>query len=162
MSRLTARSAMAIVLLAVITGLPLPGVSEQSWLFTIFIFALPMLVLAFSAFFYPLRGLHDRLVEEKGLLQAATGTRLRATMEALHALVDGEAAEHGDPERSRQAQTRIDALSKAQAALVQERELIARLSTWPWDPTTLRAVVSAVALPIVLFLVTRVLERVVL
>jgi hypothetical protein len=49
------------------------------------------------------------------------------------------------------ATVRIDALSKAQSALIAE----------PWDPNTLRAVVSAVALPIALFLMTRLLERVV-
>lgn len=77
----------------------------------------------------------------------------------LAPFVDSEAANAGDLAKSREAQTRIDALSKAQTALVQERDLIARLSTWPWDPTTLRAVVSAIALPIVLFLITRVLDR---
>ena len=68
-------------------------------------------------------------------------------------------ANRSDEGASRVAQTRIDALSKAQTALIQERDLIVRLSTWPWDPSTLRAVVSAIALPIALFLVTRVLDR---
>ncbi|MDL2335988.1 MAG: hypothetical protein QFC55_08160, partial [Chloroflexota bacterium] len=159
MSGLTARSAIGIVFLAVATGLPVPGGSEQSWLVSVFGFSVPMLILALIAFFVPLRGLHDRLVEEKARLQAATATRLRQTIDALHQLVDSEAANTDDVEKSRQAQTRIDALSKAQTALVQERDFIARLSIWPWDPSTLRAVVSAIALPIGLFLITRVLDR---
>jgi hypothetical protein len=159
MSRLTARSAMGIVFIAILTGLPVPGNSEQSWLASVLIFSLPMLMLAMAAFFVPLRGLHDRLVEEKGRLLGATATHLRTTREALHQLVDDEAANRTDEAASRIAQTRIDALSKAQTALIQERDLIGRFSTWPWDPSTLRAVVSAIALPIVLFLVTRVLDR---
>jgi len=159
MSRLTARSSMAMVFVAVLSGLPLPGTSEQSWLASVLLFSLPMLALALSAFFVPLRGLHDRLVEEKGKLLGATASHLRTTVEALHALVDGEAANRTDEVASRIAQTRIDALSKAQTALIQERDLIARLSTWPWDPSTLRTVVSAIALPIGLFLITRALDR---
>jgi hypothetical protein len=162
MSRLTARSATGIVLVAVFTGWPLPGISEQAWLFTLVAFSAPMLLLALVAFFVPLRGLHDRLVEERSRLQTSTALGLHQTIDSIHELVDAESRNAGDAEQSRAAQTRIDALSKAQTALVQERDLVSRLSTWPWDPTTLRAVVSAVALPIVLFLVTRLLERVVL
>jgi hypothetical protein len=113
-----------------------------------------MLVLAAAAFFLPLRGLHDRLVAEKSKLQTEAAIHLRETIDAIHAVVSGEAANSADAERSRLAQTRIDALSKAQTALIQERDLISRLSTWPWDTTTFRAVVSAIALPILLFLIT--------
>ena len=77
-------------------------------------------------------------------------------------MVDGEAVAIRDAELSRLAQLRIDALNKALASLLQERDFVGRLSTWPWDSSTLRAVLSAVALPIVLFLLTRALERFVL
>ena len=117
-----------------------------------------MLVLALVAFF-PLRGLHARLAAEKARLQHATSSRLQATIEAIHRIVDDESGNRTDIERSRVAQTRLDALSEAQSSLIQEREVIAKLSTWPWDPNTLRAVVSAVVLPIGLFLLTRYLDR---
>ena len=159
MSRLTARSAFGIVLLAVLTGLPFPGIPEQTWLAGVLVFSAPMMGLALAAFFLPLRGLHDLLAGEKRRLLGATADRLHETIGALHELVQSESANRTDPDASRTAQTRIDALSKAQTALVQERDMIGRLSTWPWDPSTLRAVVSAIALPIVLFLVTRMLER---
>lgn len=159
MSRLTARSAIAIIVLAVFLSWPYPGIAEQTLIATILLFTLPMIVLGVAAFFLPLRGLHDRLVEDRAELQAATSQRLEATRNALHQLVDSESVNTGDVEKSREAQTRIDALSKAQTALIQERDLLAKLSTWPWDPSTLRAVISAIALPIVLFLITRVLDR---
>lgn len=159
LSRLTSRSAFGIVFLALFTGIPFPGTPEQTWLAGILIFSVPMLFLAVGAFFAPLRDPHDLLATEKGRMQGAAADRLRQTINALHELVDGEAENRADAEASRAAQTRIDALSKAQAALIQERDMIARLSTWPWDAGTLRAVVSAIALPIVLFLITRVLDR---
>jgi hypothetical protein len=159
MSRLTARSALMFVALAILIDLPYPNTTEQIWIETLVLFGAPMLILAASAFFLPLRGLHDRLVEEKHLLLTATASSLESTIAALHRLTHAEAANQTDVDASRVAQTRIDALSKAQAALVQERDVILHLSTWPWDPGTLRAVVSAIALPIVLFLITRALDR---
>lgn len=56
----------------------------------------------------------------------------------------------------------MDALNKGLASLLQVREFTAKLSTWPWETSTLRAVLSAFALPIVLFVLTTVIERFVL
>ncbi len=64
-----------------------------------------------------------------------------------------------DTAASSVAQTRIDALTKAFTGLLAEREFVRRLPTWPWDPSALRAVASAIALPILLFLITRGLDR---
>ncbi len=159
MSRLTARSAFLFIALAVMIDLPYPGTSEQIWIETVVLFGLPLLGLAAVVFFLPLRGLHDRLAEEKQKLLGAAASSLETSIAALHRLVIDEAANATDVEASRVAQTRIDALSKAQSALIQEQDLVGRLSTWPWNANTLRAVVSAVALPIALFLLTRMLER---
>jgi hypothetical protein len=54
---------------------------------------------------------------------------------------------------------RMDGLNKALASLVVERDLLARLPTWPWQPGTLGAFATAIVLPVALFLVTRALER---
>jgi hypothetical protein len=160
-SRLTARSAIGIVLIAVMLGLPSPNLPESTWLAALGLIVLPMLALALAAFFVPLRHLHHRLVEEQARLHSATAERLHATIAAFQQLVDSELIDHGDAERSRLAQARMDTLSKAQAALIAERDLISHLSTWPWNPTTLRAVTSAVALPVLIFLITRALEQLV-
>ena len=93
---------------------------------------------------------------------ATVSERLDATTSTLHEVVDEETSGSRDAEASRLAQVRIDALNKALASLLQEREFIGRLSSWPWDTSTLRAVVTAFALPVVLFLLTRALERFVL
>jgi hypothetical protein len=75
----------------------------------------------------------------------------------LHESVADLATRDGDA--ARLAQVRVDGLNKAFASLLQEREFLLRQSTWPWDTGTFRAVASAVLLPVVLFLVTRALER---
>jgi hypothetical protein len=55
--------------------------------------------------------------------------------------------------------SRADAYSKTLATLLQQRDVVGRLPTWPWSPGTLRAISTAVALPLVLFLVQRVLSQ---
>ena len=101
-----------------------------------------------AAFVVPLRGMQARISQEKDRLLQAANERLEKTIARLHESVDT-----GDL-------TPADQLQKTLASLVQEREILGRLRTWPWDPSTLRAFASAIALPIGLWLVTRLLERV--
>ncbi|MEA2621415.1 MAG: hypothetical protein QOH61_325 [Chloroflexota bacterium] len=159
MSQLTGRSAIGIIILAVFIGVPYPGTSDQAWLTTTFVSALPLIGVALAAFIIPLRGLHDRLAAERSRLLDDVSGRLETALAALHRAIEREAANESDPGVSGTSNTRIDALSKAQQSLMQEREFIARLSTWPWDPGTLRAVVSAIALPVAIWLLTRGLSR---
>jgi hypothetical protein len=162
LARLTAGAAIAALLLQLsIVFVPLPNLGEPVRL-TISAILLPFIGLALAAFFLPLRGLHTLLEIEKARRQDAASDRIDTTVDTLHAAVDAEIRGAHDAESSRITQLRVDALSKALASLLQEREFTAKLSTWPWDTSTLRAVISAFALPIVLFLATRVLERFVL
>ncbi len=52
-----------------------------------------------------------------------------------------------------------DHLESQIASLVAERQLVTIAPTWPWDPQTLRGFSAAIVIPIVLWLVYRVLER---
>jgi len=45
-------------------------------------------------------------------------------------------------------------------SLLSEKAELASIPTWPWETATLRAVVTALVLPAVLWLITRILERV--
>jgi hypothetical protein len=159
-SRLTSVGAIGIIAFGLLTGLPLPGIPETTWLTTLTFWTVPMLCLGAIVFVLPLRGMNRRLVDEKSALMNGIAERIEAASEALHALVDHESKNVDDVELSRAAQTRIDALTKALSGLLQERDFVKKQSTWPWDPSTLRAVLSAIALPIVLFLITRFLDRV--
>jgi hypothetical protein len=105
-------------------------------------------VLAIAFFVLPLYGMHRRIVAEKDRLEAEAGERLRATIADLHRQVD------------QQKLNDADALNKTLSSLALERQLLERMPTWPWQTDTFRGFLTALVLPIVLWLITRVLERV--
>ena len=145
-SRLTLRAAIGLIAIPTFQLLVVPvDVNAQ----TASVLWMAMIVVAgAAAFVVPLRGIHDWIVAEKRILQAAGADRLQATLERLHAAVEAN-------------DTSVDdALGKRLASLVQERDLIARLPTWPWQAGTFRTLASAIALPVVVWLLTRLLGRV--
>lgn len=96
-------------------------------------------------FVWPLWGVHRLLKQEKRQLQHEVATRIESTVQRIHASVD--AGELDD----------ADGLNKTLSSLVTERSLLAKISTWPWSPEAPRLLATAVLLPIVLFVVQRVL-----
>jgi hypothetical protein len=56
--------------------------------------------------------------------------------------------------------SRADDLQKTQTALLAERDLYLRLSTWPWSTGTFRGFLSAVMLPIFIGVVLRLVSNV--
>jgi hypothetical protein len=141
-SHLTARTGVGLVLLTAYSFLIDPSIN----LLAIALTALVLLVAA-AAFVLPAEGMHRRIVTEKERLQLEANRRLKATLGQLHQSVD-----EGDLSLS-------DALNKTLASLQLERDVIARMPTWPWEPGTLRAFVSALLVPLVLWLIIRALER---
>jgi hypothetical protein len=145
-SQLTSRTGIALVLM----------VSSWAFLFperfaapSTVVFAAGMGAVAVAAFVLPLEGMHVRIVGEKRRLQSEVGRRLTAAVGALHASVDGSDL------------SQADALNNTLSSLIAERELVAKLPTWPWQTGTLGGFVGAILLPIGLWLVTRLLEKVV-
>jgi hypothetical protein len=102
---------------------------------------------AVVAFVAPLAGAHARLEAQKERLQDETEDRIRGLLEDLHRDVDARDL------------ARADAYSKTLAALVTERDLLARLSTWPWSVSTLRRFISAIGLPLALFVTQQLVVR---
>jgi hypothetical protein len=56
--------------------------------------------------------------------------------------------------------TNIDGLNKAMTSLTIEHDTLARIPTWPWQPETPRILFTAVMVPVVLWLLQRILERI--
>lgn len=104
--------------------------------------------LAIAVFVLPIVGIQDRIEEEKDRVLKDASDMLQMTIDRLHRKVRMDDYE---------GVARMDA---AIASLTRERELIERISTWPWDPRTIRGFASALVLPIFLWLVTRLLESV--
>ena len=105
--------------------------------------------LAVLAFVLPLLGLRERLKAEKERALARVDDGIKATLARLHEQV--EAGRHDD----------VGGLNTALNALLTSRKVVAGISTWPWESETIRSFASTLLLPIALWLVTRLLGRLV-
>jgi hypothetical protein len=105
-------------------------------------------VLAVVVFLSPLLGLRGRLRVEKARLAGETNAAIQLTVRRVHDRVNEDSYKD------------ITELGTTLNALVVEKGLIERISTWPWEASTLRGVASSVLLPILLVVVGQLLERV--
>jgi len=121
-----------------------PGTQLVAWL--------PYLVvppiIAVGAFVLPLYGMHGRLVDEKERLQGEAEARLQGLFAELNRGIDA-----GDLSRA-------DAVNKTLLSLLQQRDVLAKLPTWPWSAGTLRGFVTAILLPVFVFLLQMLVGRV--
>ena len=106
-------------------------------------------IIAFAAFVAPLTGAHVRLGAQKDQLQDATEQRIRGLLEDVDRAVDARDF------------ARVDEHHKALTTLLLERDILAKLPTWPWSAATLRGFVSTILLPLGLFVLQQVLGRLV-
>ncbi len=100
-----------------------------------------------AIFLLPLLGIHGQLVEAKEEALSHCGDRIEAILAQVRQCF---------AEGKMEAAT---SLRDALALLENERTLLARVPTWPWQPETLRAFLGAVFLPLALWLAQSLLER---
>jgi hypothetical protein len=100
---------------------------------------------ALACFVLPLMGMHDRLAAAKLELLASSDDRIRAVRTELYRRIDASELPGAGDVR--------DALE----GLTLVRDLIVRLPTWPWSPQLLGGYVTALLLPIIIWLITRAL-----
>jgi len=99
--------------------------------------------LGILAFVAPLWGIHGRLVREKAALLRDVDRRIRTVGADLFENIDAG---------------RLDAskvLNETIGALRALRDQIRELPTWPWSPQLLRGFVSALLLPVIVYLLSR-------
>ena len=111
------------------------------------LFVLPQTLAAAAVFLAPLVGVHRILERKKRRLQDDVGQRLGAANMELQRRMD--AREFGE----------LTGLKDGIESLVAVQNELSRLRTWPWQPGTLRGLGAALLLPIVIWGVQRVLER---
>jgi len=143
-SNLTARTGIGLLLILVFGYLHDPSEFTAQW--AIFDY----LGLAFSAiviFVVPVIGLQERLHGEKKRVLRETNDLLQMTTDSLE-----DKVRRGDFKDLEGMKTAID-------VLIQKRELLEKVPTWPWNPATIRGFGSTLLLPIFLWLITRLLER---
>ena len=102
-----------------------------------------VIALGAACFILPLWGIHDRLVGEKEALLAGVEDRMGKLADELYRRID--AGEFDG--------TKVINEAIAAAGAVQDR--IARLPTWPWPPQVLRGFLTALLLPVVVYLISR-------
>lgn len=148
-SQLTVRTSVAFIAIVATTLLiDAPTFDTRPLVITV-----PFLVggigVATAAFVVPLLGMHRRLTAEKKDLEWQVGQRLQAAISEIHHAADAHDL------------SQADGLSKQLNSLIAENEMVAKLPTWPWHPGTVGVFVSAILLPVGLYIVTRLLQRVV-
>lgn len=150
LSRLTSRFGIALVVIVTSSVLflaPPPDFASMLVNWAPFVVVPP--AIAAIAFVVPLSGMHERLEAEKARVANEADARLRAILAEINSDVDA-----GDLSRA-------DGLNKTLSSLLQQRDLVAKLPTWPWSTGTFRALVTAILLPLFLFLVQRILSQVI-
>jgi len=94
-------------------------------------------------FVVPLWGIHERLQHEKARLLLEADARADAVATELYRQID--AGEFGTTKN----------LADSFAGVTAARLRIAQLPTWPWPPELFRGFVSALLLPVAVYLLTR-------
>jgi hypothetical protein len=143
-SRLTARTGIGLIAFILYSAL-----AESGDITKLNLVALVLIgILAIVVFAVPLLGMRGRLEAEKNRMLEELNERIQLTLTRIHRQVDSN--EHDN----------IGQLKTAMNALIEERGIIRGISTWPWGGNTFRGFASTILLPIFLWLVTRLLERV--
>ncbi len=151
-STLTSRTGIAIILTVsagyVFLSYTSVRAAAAGFSFVDVVIMVIMLLVALACFALPLNSMHDRLTYEKTRVLGEVNRRLEATFNTVHERLDaGELLT-------------MDKMEKALANLITERKVLGEVSTWPWRPETLRGFLSTLALPILLYVVTAILGRI--
>jgi hypothetical protein len=104
-------------------------------------------LLALGTFVWPHYGIHRLLVAEKENLLENANKRLEVIIEEMHKAVDESNLKGmGD-------------VSTTISSLNAEIETLEKIPTWPWHPETLRFLITALALPLGIWLIQLLLSR---
>jgi hypothetical protein len=140
-SGLTVRTGLAYVLLGYYS-LAANGAFLQGNVATLAVL-LGVFILGVACFILPLLGIHGRLVQEKELLLREVEVRLRRLGDEMYRRVDAGQFDQTKP------------VGDSIAGVSVLRDRIARLPTWPWPPNVLRGFVTALLLPVIVYVASR-------
>ena len=147
--RLMAMSGASVVLLVGTTVVLADPAAAGSFLVSWAPYVVAPSVVAVIAFVVPLYGTHQRLAAEKVRLADEAEERLKGLLGQVDRDID--ARDLGG----------LDPLDRALSLVLKEREIVAKLPTWPWSVGTARGFVSAILLPLALYLAQRFLSQLV-
>ncbi|HZY43310.1 MAG TPA: hypothetical protein VFF70_01050, partial [Anaerolineae bacterium] len=106
-----------------------------------------LLLIGAAAFVLPLNSMHQRIVQEKKRLLAEHDQRFESVVNELNQHIDARNLEQ------------VDVLTRTMNSLVIQREVLNKIPTWPWRTVTFRGFATTLLLPLVVWLITRLLSR---
>jgi hypothetical protein len=140
-SRLTGQIGLAFVFVGYYS-LTVNAAFQEGNPFSLAVVATTILV-GIACFVVPLLGIHERLGAEKEQLVRSVQLRAQALQEELYRRVDAANL------------AGIKDVTDALGGVSATREHIAKLPTWPWPPQVLRGFITAIVLPVAIFLISR-------
>jgi hypothetical protein len=146
-SQLTARTGIGLMLFAYFDFVQNPPDPAEP---VTYLLMGVVLTVAGAAFVLPLLGMHQRLVQEKHKVEAEINRGLETVHQKVQERMESEDFAN------------LDDLDKTLSILLSLREVVAKISTWPWQAETLRGFISALLIPILIWALTEILERYVL
>jgi len=105
------------------------------------------MAISLAIFILPLYRMHRRLGDEKQRLLLDADERYSLLVDRLNRQLD------------KGKFTDLESTGSAIATFTAQRDSLAKVSTWHWRPETLRSLLSTIAAPIILYLVSRLLGR---
>lgn len=141
-SALAARTAIAWALALYLTALIFPQVLRNSVTVGLTIF---QVVLLFAVFTLPLAGIHQRIQSAKSKALQEVGTSLNRILRELNHRAQNYSFDD------------VDVLNRLFASLNTGRDILSKVPTWPWSPGTPLTVATALFLPVILFVIERLL-----
>ena len=144
-SWLTARTGIGWVAATYAFILTAPGLLENPITLGIMAFNILFAVIAFG---WPLVGIHRKLEYAKSERVYAANKSFEALSTELRRRTDA-----GDFTRMVEIKDGMEAVSR-------EREILSQVHTWPWQRETVGGLSTALFLPVIIWVITRLLERV--
>jgi hypothetical protein len=143
-ARLTAKTGVSWLLLAGVTLIIFPFEFINAAVVALYVI---QVLFALGCFILPLWNVHQRLVAEKRRLLAGVNRRVEAAIQRLHQALDGDDL------------TRVKEVDTALAGLRTERVVLEDIATWPWSTAAVSGFVSALLLPVALFVIQMALKN---
>lgn len=144
LSSLSAKIGLALLFMMYFEYALYPEFMREMWVLALLGFTS---LVPLAAFFLPLRGINRRLIDEKKRLLSDTSRRLETILKRIKHTMDSDDLKGlGD-------------LEIALRTLRSEKEVVEKILTWPWRPGTIRVFLSAIFLPMFLWVIQRIFEN---
>jgi hypothetical protein len=145
LSRLAVWTSLSVLVIINLNVLLLtPQLLESSAFISVLVLAM---LLSLATFLMPLYGIKRRILAEKNRVMAATGRDIETAYDRLD-----KAIRSGNSKNLADIKVMLDLLHR-------KKDFIHSIPVWPWNPGTFTALLTAIILPIVLGILSRLMQK---